>query len=116
MEALDREIAEALIDTTPHTGSASILIVHPEGSARDQLVDMIEAQQHRCICIGRLDTAKATITRGRFDLILINPDLPDGDGLSLTFQLRGASGFATESCIAPRNWKVSERGRLRSTK
>ena len=43
MEALDREIAEALIDTTPHTGSASILIVHPEGSARDQLVDMIEA-------------------------------------------------------------------------
>lgn len=83
LEPLDREIADALTDRGPSSGPASILIVSREGMTCERLVEMLEEQDHRCICIGRLDTAKATIARGRFDLVLVDPDLPDGDGFEL---------------------------------
>ncbi|MCZ6835572.1 MAG: response regulator [Planctomycetota bacterium] len=84
LEPLDRAIAEALEKQDPTDGPASILIVGREDDARNSLVQSLEEHQHRCIYIGRLDTALATASRGRFDILLVNPDLPDGDGLDLS--------------------------------
>jgi DNA-binding response OmpR family regulator len=81
--ALDREIADVLATPVPSGGPASILVVAPESPRRTQLVDLLEDAAHRCICIGRLDTARSTIARGRFDLILVDPTLPDGSGFEL---------------------------------
>ena len=87
-EALDREIADALATPVPSGGPASILVVAPESAARAHLVEQLEDAAHRCICIGRLDTARSTIARGRFDLVLVDPTLPDGSGFDLMTRIR----------------------------
>ena len=87
-EALDHEIAEALVDRVPARGPASILLVADKSRMRQRTVELLEQAGHHCICIGRLDTARATIARGRFDLILIDPELPDGNGLQLATEAR----------------------------
>lgn len=98
IEPLDKQIAEILSESTPRKGPASILIAAPESKLREQLVELLEDVTHRCICIGRLDTALSTVSRGRFDLILLDPALPDGDGLKLLRQVR-ASSPATKTII-----------------
>ena len=92
-EPLDRAVAEALEDREPAAGPASILVIGREGPQREALVACLENVHHRCICVGRLDTARATATRGRFDLLLIDPVLPDGDGLELARHLRQAAPY-----------------------
>lgn len=83
-EALDREIAHALDDRALRKSPASILLVVSEGEIRKRLVGLLELAGHHYICIGRLDTAKSTISGGRFDLMIIELDLPGGDSLELS--------------------------------
>jgi len=90
-EALDREIAKALADRAPRKFPASILMVVSEGEIRDRLVGLLELAGHHCICLERLDTARSTITSGRFDLMIVEQDLPGGNGLELSRHSQKAS-------------------------
>lgn len=90
-EALDRELANALADRALRKSPASILLVVSEGEIRGRLVGLLELAGHHCICLGRLDTARSTITGGRFDLMIVEPDLPGGDGLELSRHVQKAS-------------------------
>ena len=66
-------------------------MVVSEGEIRDRLVGLLELAGHHCICLGRLDTARSTITGGRFDLMIIEQDLPGGNGLELSRHSQKAS-------------------------
>ncbi len=90
-ESLDREIAKALADRAPRKSPASILTVVSEGEFRDRLVGLLESAGHHCICLERLDTARSTITSGRFDLMIVEQDLPGGNGLKLSRHSQKAS-------------------------
>ena len=73
---------------------ARILIVGGDAVMRASLVERLNALRHRCTHVGRFDEARSAITERPHDLVLLNPDLPDGDGLDLARQVRETSGPA----------------------
>src|SRR5947208_786916 len=84
-QQLDQKIAEALSDrdSRPRNGPARILVVAPISDCRASIVSMLETRRHHCTCAGRLDEAHTTLSRTRFDLVLVSAQMPDGDGLDL---------------------------------
>ena len=101
-ELLDREIANALADRAPRKSPASILLVIAEGDFRNRIIETIELAGHHCICLGRLDTALSSITGGRYDLMIVEPDLPGGDSLELSRHVQKESP-ATKVLFTTRN-------------
>jgi DNA-binding response OmpR family regulator len=79
-------------------GSSRILIVGGEPAFRAALVGELKAKHHHCTHVGRLDEALAAHANGRFDLIVVNPTLPDGDGLELARRLQ-RSNATTKTVI-----------------
>lgn len=59
-----------------------ILFVGGDPACRTALAGQLSCR-HRCTHIARLDEAQLAITRTHFHVILIDPRLPDGDGLEL---------------------------------
>jgi DNA-binding response OmpR family regulator len=90
LEELDRRLAEVLTDRAPSHGPANILIV---GGEEEQagLVDWLKQRRHRCVAVDRLDAARAAVARRRFDLVMLDPHLPDGDGFELPRLVRQTS-------------------------
>jgi len=62
-------------------GPARILVVGGEPDFRASLVRTLNARRHRCTHLNRLDEARTATGKQRYDLILVHPTLPDGDGL-----------------------------------
>ncbi|MHC4415136.1 MAG: GAF domain-containing protein [Planctomycetota bacterium] len=91
MESLDREIAEAFKERPPRRGPGRILVVGGTDDIRSMLLAKLTAHRHRCVCVGRLDEARAAVARGRFDLVLLDLSLPDGDALELARALQQTS-------------------------
>lgn len=83
MEPLEREIAKALDERPIQQGPARVLIVGPTQDCLEHLVPVLERRKHRCTQVQRLGEARAAVARARYDLILLNPLLPDGGGLDL---------------------------------
>jgi DNA-binding response OmpR family regulator len=98
LEGLDRRLAEALTDRTPKRGPARILIVGDNIACTGDLNAWLEQRRHKCVTAACLDEARAASSRRRFDLILLDPDLPDGDGLELIRHLQRTSP-ATKSIV-----------------
>ena len=69
--------------TADERKAAKILVVGGDPEARVALVDTLRRKQHRCSHVYRLEEARSAVARNRYDLILLNPALPDGDGLEL---------------------------------
>lgn len=84
-ETLDQHIAEVLAETAPVSAAepARILIVVADPQRCAAVVQMLQRQRHRCTAAGCLDEARTAIARSRFDLIVLECTLPDGDGLEL---------------------------------
>jgi DNA-binding response OmpR family regulator len=82
-QQIDRKVAEALADPRPRVGPARVLIVATDSADRAQIISLLQARRHQCTCAIRLDEARSIVARNRFDLVLLAPDLPDGNGLSL---------------------------------
>ncbi|UCD74195.1 MAG: response regulator [Phycisphaerales bacterium] len=82
-EDLDRRLAEALTDRAPRRGPAKILIVGDKNLCTGDFTAWLEERRHKYVTVERLDEARAAVARRRFDLIILNPDLPDGDGFEL---------------------------------
>ncbi len=91
MESLDKEIAEVFAEQPPVKGPARILIVSPENELRAELQDQVTTDGHRCACADDLTQARRTIARRRFDLLLLDLDLADGDVMELVRALRTVS-------------------------
>ena len=87
----DREITDAFAQRTPQSGSAQILVVGTDTDSLVPLIRLLEHRKHHCTRVSRLDDARAAVEQGRFELVVINPALPDGDGLELPHELQRSS-------------------------
>ncbi len=83
MERLEKELAAVLTEPPPTQGPARILVVGCEGEARAAILTHMKRRKHCCTWTESLREAHAAIAQDRFELVLINPSLPDGDGLEL---------------------------------
>lgn len=90
MEPLDEAIEQALDESGPLgpgggelSEPARILIVAPQPRLHDSIAQALTSRRHRCTCVAKLDEARSALARARYDLIILNTSLPDGDGLEL---------------------------------
>lgn len=74
---------EPTVPQDERTGSARILIVGGDPEFRTSLVVRLNRTGHRCTHVHRLDEGRAALASQRYDLLLVTPELPDGDGLEL---------------------------------
>lgn len=88
MESLDREIAAAFTDTAPQQGPGRILLVGGAAGATDALAPRLTARGHHCRHAAGLDEARQALAGGVFELVLLHPALPDGDGMELARLVR----------------------------
>jgi DNA-binding response OmpR family regulator len=76
---------------------ARILLVGGEPDFRADLARHL-CSRHRCTHVSRLDEAQSAIGRQRFDLVLVTPTLPDGDGLEIARRV-AAVGAGTKTIV-----------------
>ena len=91
MESLEREIAEAFTEQPTKHEPGRILIAGSPSDSRSALVTKLTERGHRCICVSGLHEAHASLARGRFDLVLMDLALRDGDGMELARSLQQTS-------------------------
>jgi putative nucleotidyltransferase with HDIG domain len=61
-----------------------ILVLEDEKAIQTLVAAMLKIRGYACDVAGRLADARALIGRTRYDLVLVDVDLPDGSGLALT--------------------------------
>ncbi len=88
MDQLDREIAEAFTEPAPARGPARILMVGGPRRLHTKLKAKLKHLQHTLVSLGHLAEAREALKGEPFDLVLVDPDLPDGDGLELARTLQ----------------------------
>ncbi|HPE05147.1 MAG TPA: response regulator transcription factor [Thauera sp.] len=71
-----------------------LLIVEDDRTIAENLYDYLEARGHQCDYAGSIAAASALLARSVFDAVVLDRNLPDGDGLALARRLR-AEGCAT---------------------
>ena len=72
-----------------------LLIVEDDRTIAENLYDYLEARGHQCDYAGSIAAASALLARSVFDAVVLDRNLPDGDGLALARRLR------TEGCATP---------------
>lgn len=65
-----------------------ILLVDRGGPTRDRLLDALDADGHALLAASSLHAARERLSRGGIDLVVLDRDLPDGDGLHLVAWMR----------------------------
>ncbi len=71
-----------------------LLIVEDDRTIAENLYDYLEARGHQCDYAGSIAAASVLLARSVFDAVVLDRNLPDGDGLALARRLR-AEGCAT---------------------
>ena len=71
-----------------------LLIVEDDRTIAENLYDYLEARGHQCDYADSIAAASALLARSAFDAVVLDRNLPDGDGLALARRLR-AEGRAT---------------------
>jgi len=66
-----------------------ILIVEDDRQIAENLYEFLELRGHRCDYAGDLRQAGRLLAQAAFDAIVLDRNLPDGDGLQLARRLRG---------------------------
>ena len=85
-----------------------LLIVEDERTVALQLKELLEQEQYHCILACNYKEALAFCDEKHFDLILLDWNLPDGDGLSLLKLLR-EEGDTTPVLMLSANTEVDDR-------
>jgi two-component system response regulator QseB len=67
-----------------------ILIVEDDRLIAENLYDFLESCGHQCDFATSLAAARALLADGGFDALVLDRNLPDGDGAMLARQLRSA--------------------------
>ncbi len=83
MNPRPRNLVQSPARDAPRGAVARILIVGGTPQCRATFVSLLEERRHKCTHVNRLDEAQTAVANQHYDLILLNPDLPDGDGLDL---------------------------------
>ena len=71
-----------------------LLIVEDDRTIAENLYDYLEARGHQCDYADSIAAASALLARSVFDAVVLDRNLPDGDGLALARRLR-TEGRAT---------------------
>jgi CheY-like chemotaxis protein len=77
-------------------GSARVLVVDDHELNRKLLQHLLEYEGHEVLVADSIASAEATFQRSRPDLMVLDVQLPDGDGLDLARRLKAMP--ASESC------------------
>lgn len=70
------------------TPGAAILVVEDDRQLADLLREQLTLAGHAPVLAGGLGEARRCLADGRFDLIVLDLNLPDGDGLDLAAEVR----------------------------
>ena len=71
-----------------------LLIVEDDRTIAENLYEYLEARGHQCDYADSIAAASALLARSAFDAVVLDRNLPDGDGLALARRLR-SEGRAT---------------------
>jgi DNA-binding response OmpR family regulator len=88
MESLDQKVVEALSDATPGAGPARILVAGGDDAVAGAVQAALSSREHGCTVVCTLAEACAAVSRHRFDVIVVNDRLPDGDATELASLLQ----------------------------
>ena len=83
MNPTDAVVPDASGHPEDLTDPARILLVGIASDLRDKLVAQLHPTRYRTVHVDRFDEAESAIAGTRFDVILLNPSLPDGDGFTI---------------------------------
>lgn len=83
MEPLDQQIDEALKDARPRTGPARILIAADEAMCSEDMVAALRCKGHEIVRVVQLKDSVRLLQAQQFEILLLDPDLPDGDGFDM---------------------------------
>ena len=86
----------------------NLLIVEDEQSVANQLMQLLHKERYRCDVAYSYRDALSFIDEKQYDLILLDWNLPDGDGLSLLSLLR-EEGMVTPVLMLSANTKIDDR-------
>ena len=70
-----------------------VLIVEDERPIAENLYDFLESCGHRCDFAPSLAAATALLKQEAFDALILDRNLPDGDGALLASRLRSTGNF-----------------------
>ena len=74
---------------TASTRAATILVVDDDADIRELIVGQLAQENYRLLSAANLGELRQTLRDHAVDLIVLDLNLPDGDGLSLCRELRG---------------------------
>ena len=86
----------------------NLLVVEDERSIANQLQQLLQKERYHCDVAYTYNEAIALIDDKRYDLILLDWNLPDGDGLTLLSQLR-EEGILTPVLMLSANTEIDDR-------
>jgi two-component system, NtrC family, sensor kinase len=81
------------LSSTERSAGATLLIVDDDRSARDGLRSIFETAGHRTIAVADAPAALRLLRKRSCDLVLLDVELPDVDGLALCRLLRAQPGL-----------------------
>jgi DNA-binding response OmpR family regulator len=91
MERLDLELADALTERAPQPGPGRFLVVSADDGLVQSVTSVLATRDHRCRSAASLKEAGRALDLEAFDLVLLDPALPDGDGYDAAPRLLGAA-------------------------
>lgn len=83
---------DVVTNTTAEQGPGRILVVCDEHAGASRLLEILTGAGHRCRYVGNGGEAIDVLAHDEFDVVVVNPALPDGDGLRIADYLHGAPG------------------------
>lgn len=88
------------VQAAPRLGPARILVVEDDPVTRAALTRLLARRGYETAAVENAKEALAAVEAGGFDLVLMDLQLPDGDGLEITKQLRRDPRWARLPVIA----------------
>ena len=102
--------------------SSSVLVIDDSLTVRMDLKSAFEGGGYACALAASLAEGRAALLEARFNLIVLDVQLPDGDGVEFLAELKAALGYAVDSgnpavagggCSCASAWTDDRRRRIR---
>ncbi|HEY9791268.1 MAG TPA: response regulator transcription factor [Candidatus Obscuribacterales bacterium] len=71
---------------------AHVLLVDDDGDLAETLKEVFELESHSCDCVETAEQALERLSKTAYDLVLLDWQLPDMDGLEVCRRYRAAGG------------------------
>jgi signal transduction histidine kinase/ActR/RegA family two-component response regulator len=81
-------------------GAASVLVVEDDPVNRQSVIDILVGAGHRVRSVATRAAALEAVTKSPADVVVLDVQLPDGNGLEIVDRLRSASGGAVVAVVA----------------